>query len=169
VPWVIALLVIFEFAALPYATGSSSVQARPIDHWLSGQEGDFAIMEYPLIKAMSGTSYYYMRTHGKRISFGQSTYFPSSFTENRPLLESFPSVESIALLKSWGVRYVLVGSRYYGATWPQFEQDCSAAPGLRYVLTMDDVPIYEGDRVLHLWPGAERAFIVDRIYVYEVL
>lgn len=169
VPLVIGLLVIFEFAALPYAMGSSSVQARPVDHWLSEREGDFAIMEYPLIKAMSGTSYYHMRTHGKRISFGQSTYFPQFFTENRPLLESFPSAESITLLKSWGVRYVLVGSRYYGATWPQLERSCSAAPGLRYVLTMDDMPIYEGDRVLHLMPGAERAFIVDRIYVYEVL
>jgi hypothetical protein len=169
VPLVIGLLVLFEFAAFPYAMGSSSVQARPVDHWLAEQEGDFAIMEYPLIKAMSGRSYYYMRTHGKRISFGQSTYFPRFFTENRPLLESFPSKESIALLKSWGVRYVLVGSRYYGAAWPQLERDCSATPGLRYVLTMDDVPTYEGDRVLRLLPGAERAFIVDRIYVYEVL
>ena len=77
--------------------------------------------------------------------------------------------ESIALLKSWGVRYILVGARNYGEAWPQVEKGLSVALGLRYVLTMDDLPIYEGDRLLHLLLGTERAFIVDRIHVYEVL
>jgi hypothetical protein len=161
--------VILEFAAFPHALGTCSVQARPVDYWLASQEGDFAIMEFPVLKAMTGRALYAMRTHGKKISFGYGTFFPRAFTESRAVLDAFPSRESITLLKSWGVRYVLVGTHYYGATWAQLERDCSAAPGLRYVRTMDDVPIYEGDRLLHLLPGTERAFIVDRIYVYEVL
>jgi hypothetical protein len=161
--------VILEFAALPHALGTSSVRARPVDYWLASQEGDFAIMEFPVIKAMTGRQLYAMRTHGKKIAFGYGTFFPRAFNESRAVLDTFPGLESIALLKSWGVRYVLVGSRYYGATWPQLEGDCSAALGLRFVQTIDDDPTYVGDRVLHLLPGTERAFIVDRIYVYEVL
>jgi hypothetical protein len=126
-------------------------------------------MEFPVIKAMTGRSLYAMRTHGKKVSFGYGTFFPRAFNESRALLDAFPGPESITLLRSWGVRYVLVGSRYYGATWAQLERDCSAAPGLRFVRTIDDVPAYAGDRLLHLLPGTERAFIVDRIYVYEVL
>jgi hypothetical protein len=168
-PIALLLLVLFEFAALPYAMGSSSVQARPVDHWLADQSGDFAIMEYPLIKAMSGRSYYYMRYHGKRISFGQSTYFPRPFSDSRAVLEAFPSEESISLLKSWGVRYVLVGSKYYGADWPLLETELGASSHLRHVLAVDDEPRYEGDRVLHLMPGTEGVFVVDRIFVYEVL
>jgi hypothetical protein len=169
---VVALIVlacVIEFAAFPYALGTCSVEARPVDSWLASQEGDFAIMEFPVIKAMTGRSLYAMRTHGKKISFGYGTFFPRAFNESRAVLDAFPGPESITLLKSWGVRYVLVGARYYGAKWAQLEQDCSATPGLRFIRAIDDVPSYTGDRVLHWLPGTERAFIVDRIYVYEVL
>ena len=166
---IVVACVILEFAAFPHALGTCSTEPRPVDYWLAGQEGDFAIMEFPVVKAMTGRSLYAMRTHGKKVSFGYGTFFPRAFNEARAVLDAFPSPESITLLRSWGVRYVLVGSDYYGATWGQLEQDCSVAPGLRFVRTMDDAPIYAGDRLLHLLPGTERAFIVDRIYVYEVL
>jgi hypothetical protein len=162
--------VVLEFAAFPHALGTSSVQARPVDYWLASQEGDFAIMEFPVLKAMTGRALYAMRTHGKKVVFGYGTFFPRAFNESRGALDVFPAPGTITLLKSWGVRYVLVGSRYYGlAGWTQLERDCSAAPGLRFVQTMDDVPTYEGDRLLGFLPGTERAFIVDRIYIYEVL
>jgi hypothetical protein len=165
----VVLVVLLEFAAFPYALGTSSTQARPVDQWLAAQDGDFTIMEYPLIKAVSGRSLYSIRTHGKRIGFGQSTLFPEYFVEHRPVLEQFPSRDSIALLEQWEVRYVLVGARSYGTEWPEIERDLASSPDLRHVLSLDDLPIYEGDRVLHLMPGAERTFIVDRIHVYEVL
>ncbi|MBM4428721.1 MAG: hypothetical protein FJ026_00045 [Chloroflexi bacterium] len=161
-------LLLLEFAAFPHASGTSGVQARPVDDWLASQEGEFAIMEFPVIKAMTGHSLYAMRTHGKAVAFGYGTFFPRAFNEQRSLLESFPGSESIAQLKRWSVRYVLVGSRTYGAEWPQRQRDLSTAAGLRYVLTLDDEPVYEGDRLLRFLPGTERAFIVDQIHVYEV-
>jgi len=162
-------LVVLEFAAVPYALGSSSVEARPVDRWLAGHTGQFVIMEFPVAKAISGRSLYAMRTHGRRITFGYGTFFPRAFAEQRPVLEGFPSDESIALLKDWEVRYVLVGSRSYGSVWPQIKNGLSESSGLRHVLTMEDPPIYEGDRLLHLLPGTESAFVVDRIHIYEVL
>jgi len=165
----LSCFVIFEFAACPFALGTCSVQARPVDEWLAAQSGDFAVIEYPLIKAINGRSLYTIRTHGKRLSYGLSTFHPGGFAEKRPVLERFPSDETVALLKEWGVRYVLVGARSYGTAWPQLEDELSAASDLRHVLTLEELPIYEGDRILHLLPTAERAFIVDLIYVYEVL
>jgi hypothetical protein len=163
------IVIMVDFAAFPYALGSSSVEPRPVDAWLARQAGDWAVFEFPVIKAMTGHSLYMMRAHGKRIAFGYGTFFPRAFEAQRAVLEGFPGVESIKLLKSWDVRYVLVGSRYYGQdVWRQLESTLSSSSLLRYVQAFDDVPVYSGDRVLHLIPGTERAFIVDRVYVYEV-
>jgi len=163
-------LALLDVAAFPYALGSTSVQARPVDRWLASQPDDGAVMEFPVNKALSGYALYMSRTHGKRISFGYGTFFPREFNEKRGVLEAFPSSACVALLKVWGVRYVLVGSRSYGSAWSQMEQALSSADsGLRLAVQMDDLPVYAGDRVLRLLPGTERAFVVDRVYVYEVL
>jgi hypothetical protein len=161
--------VILEFASFPYALGWSKVQARPVDGWLASQQGDFAVMEFPVSAALSGRSLYAMRIHGKSITFGYGTFFPWAFERQRATLESFPSGDSIVLLKKWDVRYVLVRSRSYGEAWQGIERDLMTVSGLRHVVTLDDEPIYEGDRLFHLMPGTEPAFVVDRIHVYEVL
>jgi len=162
-------LVIIEFAPFPYALGTSRVEARPVDEWLANRGGDFAIMEFPVTKALSGRPLYAAHTHGKGIAFGYGTFFPRAFDERRSVLDRFPSEECVQLLREWGVRYVLVGSRSYAEGWPQVELGLARSSGLQYVLTLDDRPIYDGDRLLHLLPGTESAFVVDRIHVYEVL
>ena len=162
------MLVVLESLTVPFALGGSKTEAQPVDLWLAQQGGDFAVMVYPFDGKM-GLPLYSSRFHGKKVSFGKGTFWPRAFLEQQKVLASFPSRESVALLKRWEVRYVLVGARSYGEAWRQLEQDLSAASGLGHVLTLDGVPIYEGDRILHLLPGTERAFIVDRTYVYEVL
>jgi hypothetical protein len=165
----LSALLVVEFAAVPYALGACRVEPRPVDDWLAKQPGDFAILELPLAKALSGHTLYATRRHGKKIASGYGTFFPRAFTESRPLLLAFPSEASLALLRDWDVRYVLLGARHYGEDWPALEAALSTSPGLRHVITLDDQPIYEGDRLLHLLPGTEQAFVVDRIYVCEVL
>jgi hypothetical protein len=162
-------LVMLEFAAVPYALGACRIEPRAVDDWLAQQPGDFAILELPLSKALSGRTLYAMRMHDKKLVSGYGTFFPRAFTDSRPILETFPGEASMALLRDWGVRYVLLGATSYAERWPQLEGALLASPGLRYVRAFDDQPIYEGDRLLHLLPGTEQAFIVDRIYVYEVL
>ena len=162
-------LVMLDFAAFPFALGSSRVQAQSIDRWLAQQPGDFAVMVYPLRKALSGPPLYGTVVHGKKVAYGYGTFFPRGFEEQREILESFPSAESLVVLREWQVRYVLVGSRSYGADWPRVRQALSSASGLRHVTTLEEMPLYEGDRLLHLLPGMERALIVDRILVYELL
>jgi hypothetical protein len=162
-------LLIFEFAVFPYALGWCTVQARPVDEWLAVQDGDFAVMEFPVISALSGRSLYAMRTHGKPITFGYGTFFPRAFDEQRGVLEGFPSERSLALLKRWNVRYALIRRYSYGEAWEQVEKDLANSVGLRHIITLDDPLVYEGDRLLYLLPGTERAFIVDSVHVFEVL
>ena len=162
-------LVVVEFAAVPFAMGMTTVSARPVDRWLASQPGDWSVMELPLTRGLSGRALYAMRVHGKRISTGYGTFFPQAFNDARPVLDSFPSSDSLDLLKSWGVRYVLLGSRTYGDAWSELERACSESPGLRHVQTLEDEPVYSGDRVLRWIPGTQAAFLVDLIYVYEVL
>jgi hypothetical protein len=140
-----------------------------VDDWLAGQDGDFAIMEFPVFSALSGRSLYALRTHGKPITFGYGTFLPRAFDEQRDVLESFPSEGSLALLKRWNVRYALIRRHSYGEAWAQLERDLANSVGLRHIITLDDQFVYEGDRLLYLLPGTERAFIVDSIHVFEVL
>ena len=162
-------LVLFEFAAVPFALGMTTVSARPVDRWLASQPGDWSVIELPLTKGLSGRALYSTRIHGKKISTGYGTFFPQGFDAARPVLESFPSRESLDLLQNWNVRYVLLGSRTYGQAWPDLERACDETPGLRYVRAIEDEPVYSGDRVLRWIPGNQAAFLVDLIYVYEVL
>lgn len=162
-------LIVLEFAAVPFALGMTTVSGRPVDRWLASQPGDWSVLELPLTKGLSGRALYATRIHGKKISTGYGTYFPQAFDQARPVLDSFPSRQSLDLLRSWNVRYVLVGSRTYGQAWPELEHACNEAAGLRYVLKLEDEPVYSGDRVLRWIPGTRAAFLVDLIYVYEVL
>jgi hypothetical protein len=163
-------LAVLEFATFPFALGSSRVQTQAVDRWLAQQPGDFAVMVYPTTKAIGGLSVYRVLTLArKRSTFGQSTYFPRSFTEQRALLETFPSEACLRLLKGWGVRYVLIAARSYGQAWAPLSAQLEQSTGLRFVAIFDEEPIYYGDRLLHLLPGKEPAFIVDQFYVYEVL
>jgi hypothetical protein len=165
----LSALVVLEFAAAPYALGASRIEPRAVDDWLAEQRGDFAILELPMSKALSGRTLYAMRTHDKNIVSGYGTFFPRTFTDNRPTLEGFPDQDSLALLRDWDVRYVLLGANSYGEAWPKLQDALTESPGLRHVVTLDDQPIYVGDRLLRLLPGTEQAFVVDRIHVYEVL
>jgi hypothetical protein len=166
---VLLALVVLEFAAVPYALGACRIEPRAVDDWLAKQPGDFAILELPLSKALSGRTLYAMRNHDKKIVSGYGTFFPRTFADNRPTLEGFPNEGSLALLRDWDVRYLLLGANSYGEAWPELEDALSQLPGLRLIVTLDDQPIYAGDRLLRLLPGTEQAFVVDRIHVYEVL
>lgn len=123
-------------------------------------------MEFPLAKALSGRALYATLSHGQSIASGYGTFFPSAFNEQRGTLETFPAEECLALLREWGVRYVLVGSRPYGAQWTAIERALQQAPGVNLKEVIDDLPVYQGDRLLRLSPVMKPAEVVDRIYVY---
>jgi hypothetical protein len=56
--------------------------------------------------------------YGHPLAFGYETFEPPGFIAARPTLAGFPSPAAFALLREWGVRYVVVAASSYGADWP---------------------------------------------------
>jgi len=119
-----------------------SVSPRPVDLWLAEQPERFAIMQYPLEEALSGPAMLYTRYHQKPVVFGYGTYFPFLFRERHPELLDFPADDSLDLLASWDVRYVLVTINQLGNT-PFTLADVDAQPRLRHVITLENEAVYE--------------------------
>jgi len=178
----LALVVLVDFAVLPYAFGYSTVKPQPVDVWLAEQGGSGAVIQYPLDRSWFGEQLYRSTTHGKPIAYGYGTFLPKAFREADGVLRGFPSVESLALLRSWEVRYALVGSEWYGDEWPEMKRRLEGCEGLHHLVTVADEPVYFGDRLLmdvppsSLVPATEliagrtqKAYLVDRIHVYEIV
>jgi len=161
--------VFLESAILPYHMGYSEARPQAVDLWLADQEGDFAIAEFPYEKQLSG-AYLFYRTvfHGKSLCSGSQPFAPEGHRMARALLYAFPSVGTTELLKTWGPKYVLVGSREYGNQWDQVQREIAAQPDLRLVTVFDDVPIYHDASLWNLIPGYDRHLVADRVYVYEL-
>jgi hypothetical protein len=160
--------VLFELCSAPFSLGWSEVKAQPVERWLAQQPGTGAVAEFPLWKAECGSGLYASAQHGKPVAYGYGAFFPSGYRQARPTLWGFPSAPSIALLQTWGVRYVLVGAVSYGAQWPDVQQRISQLGDLRLVAMFDEEPGYHAGWLAQALPDFGRAFIVDRVYVYEL-
>ncbi len=117
------------------------VEPRPVDLWLAQQPDDAPIMEFPLSAALSGPGMYYTRFHGKPVTYGYGTYLPFLYRQQHPELLIFPADQSLDLLVTWGVHYVLVTTDTL-----DFENfalaDVAAQPRLQEVTRLDNVIVY---------------------------
>ncbi len=161
-------LVAFELVAVPYPLGWSEVKAQPVDRWLAQQPGNGAVMRFPLWQAECGTGLYAATVHGKPLAYGYGAFFPSHYRHERPVLWDFPTVQSIALLRRWGVEYVLVGSKGYGAQWPDVQQQLDELEVLQLVAMFSEESVYHAGWLSRLLPDFGRAFLVDQVYVYQL-
>jgi len=166
--WLCLVAVLFELVAVPYPLGWSEVQAQPVDRWLAQQDEGGAVITLPLWKAESGPGLYATIVHGKPIAYGYGAFFPRRYRRERPLLWDFPTAQAIALLRSWGVGYVLVGAESYGAQWPDVQRRIGQFDALQLVETFVEEPVYHSEWLAEALPDFGRAFILDRIYVYQI-
>jgi hypothetical protein len=165
----IAVFLFLEFAALPYRMGYSEARPRPVDEWLAQQEGDFAIAEFPYEKQLTAAYLFYCTVfHGKKLCSGSQPFAPEGHRLARALLYAFPSEATVELLRTWGPKYVLVGSREYGSQWDQVQRGIAAYSDLRLVAVFDDTPVYHETGLWNWIPGYDRRLAADRTYVYEL-
>ncbi len=158
-----------EFAILPYHIGYSEVRPQTVDTWLAQSQTDGPVAVFPYAQqGGAGPMVYRTLLHGKPICSGSPPFAPEGHRAAVPLLFAFPSAESIALLESWGVRYVLVGARSYGAEWEQTQQAIAAQPDLGLATILDDEPVYHDVGLWNCVPGYDRTWVVDQIWVYEL-
>ncbi|MGC8787768.1 MAG: hypothetical protein ACP5Q1_10125 [Anaerolineae bacterium] len=107
--------------------------------------------------------------HDKRAIYGHGGLFPRHFMESINVLSQFPDPDSIALLRSWGVRYVLLYPADYGEEWERVYPKLMMSPDLHYVTEIQEEPMSSGDRLLHQIPEYRWWFTVGKVYVYEIM
>jgi hypothetical protein len=88
--------------------------ARPVDAWLATQPNTGALAQFPFEEETSQSQVYYTLVHQKPFLGGDfNTNWTEQYTRILPVMVTFPSRESIALLKQLGVTYVMVDSAQY--------------------------------------------------------
>jgi hypothetical protein len=148
-----AVIAVATFETLGVPFGTASTAPRPVDRWLAKQPGDFVVMEYPVPDhAYSGPAMYSRRLTGKAIVMGYGSFPPN--LKYWEVLAKFPEETTIDLLKSWGVRYVLVDEELYKTPvefwlvkhdWASLEPAIQASPSLELTTQKGSVKVYELD------------------------
>ena len=95
-------------------TGFRQVQARPVDTWLAAQPDTGAVAQFPFEEDSSQSQTYYTLVHQKPFLGGNfNSFSPEQYTRIFPVMQTFPSQQSVDLLRQLGVTYVVVDSFQY--------------------------------------------------------
>ncbi len=91
-----------------------TVQARPVDTWLAAQPNTGAVAQFPFDEESNQGQVYDTLVHQKPFLGGNfSANSPEQYTRIQPVMDTFPSQESVDLLRQLGVSYVVVDSSRY--------------------------------------------------------
>lgn len=137
------LLIFIEFAPTLPAPMVNAVDPPPVYEWLTKQEGDFIIVEYPI-----ETDYEYLfwqRIHQKRMVNGA---LPGTYADEvRKEIVDILKPETPGILKYLGARYVIFHSDKYlkSEDVPVIGEvpDVSKQKGLRLIKTFKETRVYE--------------------------
>jgi hypothetical protein len=114
--WVGFLLLFLVFLDLypgPF-TQFARVDGRPVDYWLATQPNTGAVAQFPFIQDSDQDQVYNTLVHEKPYIGGFfNANYPEQFLRISPVMNGFPSRDSVDLLKQLGVAYVVVDSSQY--------------------------------------------------------
>src|SRR4029079_1741375 len=140
-------------APLPVVAAERCVDAfepaPPVYSWLKAQPGNDPVIELPILpndglfqRPRFDDSVYLLRSteHWKRRVNGYAGTEPPAYAKVREAMKEFPSDESVTMLRSMGVRHLLVHLRGFGPNRrAAIEGRLSALPvGLRAAARFDD-------------------------------
>jgi len=114
--WVgIGLLILVFIDFYPgYLTGFILTEARPVDTWLATQPDTGAVAQFPFRQESDQDQVYNTIVNQKPYLGGYfSSNQPEQYLRIKPVLDRFPSAESVDLLRELGVTYVVVDSAAY--------------------------------------------------------
>jgi hypothetical protein len=110
---VLLVLVFIDFYPGPFKQ-FASLDARPVDYWLASQPGKGAIAQFPFrYESDQGMVYNTMVSRKPYLGGFFNANNPEQYLRIQPVMNGFPSPESVALLKELGVEYVVVDSAAY--------------------------------------------------------
>jgi len=133
-------LILLDFYPGVY-TQFTVVQPRQVDIWLAEQPGDGALIQMPFVKGEDQEQIYYTLIHEKPFVGGFFNAFPpEQYQRVFPIMENFPDMGSVDLMRELGVQYVLVDVDEY-ENIEQVKSQCIDL-GLQYIEQMDDQMIF---------------------------
>ncbi|MDQ3928412.1 MAG: glycosyltransferase family 39 protein, partial [Chloroflexota bacterium] len=162
-------LLMCDFWSGPYAWGTSRVEAGATARFLAEQPAGI-VMEMPLESSQSGPALYLRVNSGKPVAYGYETFEPAQWRAQRPALEDFPQERALAVMRDWGVRYLVVSGKSYGADWPEMLDYLKSLPRLRFRAYFEERSPWRVDpQVLDARPDMVEYSIPDRNAVFELL
>jgi hypothetical protein len=141
------LVAVMTIEVLPWRPEFVLVDGRPVDYWLAAQPGEGAIVQLPLTDAGSERQAYFTLIHGKPSVSGHDNLRTPLHRRLLDTLGEIPDREGIELLRSIGVRYLIVDTGWY--------EDIDALDDLDEALVglgVDEAACFEGYRVYRLEP-----------------
>lgn len=108
-----ALLAVMIIEYLPWRPRFAVVEGREVDYWLGAQPGNDAVVQFPPHDSDSEALIYYTLIHGKPTVNGFDDSGTPLHEEIMSSLSDIPDKASIDLLRSIGVRYVIVDAAWY--------------------------------------------------------
>ena len=108
----VVVLLNVEFMVLPHKMSfvPSRKEIPETYKWLAEKKEDFAVLEFPFFQRMGRESVYsfFSIFHQKKLVNGYSGFIPPYYHYIRELFDFFPSTQSVNVLKSLGVKYVII-------------------------------------------------------------
>jgi hypothetical protein len=114
--WVgISLLVLVFVDFYPGVfTRFSTLDARPVDYWLANQPDIGAIAQFPFsYESSQGLVFNTLVNQKPSLGGFFNANSPEQYVRIQPIMDEFPSAQSVDLLKELGVAYVVVDSSAY--------------------------------------------------------
>jgi hypothetical protein len=122
-------------------TKFSTLDARPVDYWLATQPDTGAVAQFPFSEE-SGQGQVYNTLVSQKPFLGGffNANYPEQYWRIQPILDGFPSLESVDLLREMGVAYIVVDSSAY-SDYTAVDQNIRSF-GLRLLNVSDEEYVY---------------------------
>jgi hypothetical protein len=141
--WITAgllLLVFVDFYPGPLK-GFATIEARPVDYWLATQPDTGAIAQFPFSQEADQSQVYNTLINRKKYIGGFfNANQPEQYQRIQPVMESFPSRESMDILQQLGVAYVVVDSSQY-TNYSEIDREVQSL-GLRLLHVSEQEYVY---------------------------
>jgi hypothetical protein len=163
------VLVLVDFLAAPYSWGTSRVFPTNVARYLA-EVPPGIVIHMPLTSALNGPALFAATNYGKPVAYGYDTFEPGPWREQRPALVRFPEDAALDVLRSWGVRYVVVSANAYGADWQGTSEFLRSLPRLRHIADFQEARAWEVDpAVVDARPDMEEYLAPDTFSLFELV
>ena len=127
-------------------------------------------MQMPLASSQSGLALFRETYYNKPITYGYDTFEPPGWQAARATLSKFPDAGTLDLLRTWGVRYIVVSANAYHSDWPGTLAYLESLPRLHHLGDFNEPRLWQVDpRVLDARPDMEDYALPDTLAVFELV